>query len=94
MKSASLNKRYKKTFDFIQKHVEKDASILDLGTPNKLSESIGNLGYDMRNTGGENLDTEFLKYTDTGVDVITAFEIFEHLLAPFNILNNLKTNKV
>lgn len=94
MKSASLSKRYKKTLDFIEKHVDKDAKILDLGTPNKLSDQIANLGYNIRNTAGENLDTEFSIYTDTGVDVITAFEIFEHMFAPFNILNNLKTDRL
>ncbi len=87
-------KRYTKTVDFIKKHIPDGAKILDLGTPNVLSEKVNAAGFSVSNTQGENLDTDFHNYTDTGVDVITAFEIFEHLLAPFNILDNLKTDKL
>jgi len=86
--------RFKKTRSFVQKHIESGTEILDLGTPNDLSKFIASSGYTVHNTKGENLDTDFQPYLDTGVDCITAFEIFEHMLAPFNILSQLKTQKL
>ena len=84
-------KRFEKTRSFVQKHLEHGTNILDLGTPNDLSDFIASAGYLVQNTKGENLDTDFQTYLDTGVDCVTAFEIFEHMLAPFNILSKLKT---
>jgi hypothetical protein len=51
-------------------------------------------GYTVYNTNGEDLDLvpEIVKKYD--VEAITAFEIFEHLIAPFNILNEIKSTKV
>ena len=89
-----LEKRYKITLDFMQKHLGNESSILDLGIENPLSQFLTEQGYVVRNTKGENLDTDFQAYIDTGVDSVTAFEIFEHMLAPFNILSQLKTEKL
>ena len=87
-------KRFEKTRSFVQKHLESGSEILDLGTPNDLSKFIASSGYKLQNTKGENLDTDFHPYLDTDADCVTAFEIFEHMLAPFNILSQLKTPKL
>ena len=87
-------KRFDKTLAFVQKHLPKESKILDLGTPNPLADAIANTGYLLKNTQGENLDTDFHNYLNSGVDCITAFEIFEHMLAPFNILSQLETPKL
>lgn len=65
--------------------------ILDLGTENLLSEMMREAGYEVTNTKGENLDLDFKIAAESNADLITAFEIFEHMLAPFNILNAINT---
>ena len=57
-------------------------------------EILKNEGFSVQNTKGENLDFDYSAYTDTNADLITSFEIFEHMLAPFNILRELKTDKL
>jgi hypothetical protein len=46
------------------------------------------------NTSGEDLDEDFSSVNNNNEDVITAFEIFEHLVAPYNILKEIKANKL
>lgn len=88
------NKRFAKTIEFLEKHVGKQESILDLGVPNPLSKIMKDSGYLVKNTGGEDLDFNFSSVTDFKGDVVTAFEIFEHLLAPLNVLSEIKANKL
>lgn len=87
-------RRFNRTRDFVLKHLPKNASLLDLGTPNALSEFIATAGFNVQNTNGENLDTDYHKYLNTNADCVTAFEIFEHMLAPFNILSQLNCDKL
>ena len=100
MKNTFLNKesaderRSNRTLAFLSKHIESNTKILDLGVANKLSERMKQLGYDVSNTQGENLDVDYCKYLNLDVEAVTAFEIFEHMLAPFNILRELKTEKL
>lgn len=94
MKNKLLEKRYKKTLSFVQKHINSDAKILDLGTENRFSLVMKDAGFTVNNTQGENLDTDYSNYTNTDADLVTSFEIFEHMLAPFNILSELKTDKL
>lgn len=94
IKNRLLRKRYERTMAFLNKHATPSASILDLGTENRFAGIMQEAGYRVRNTQGENLDTHFQAYTNTGEDLVTAFEIFEHMLAPFNILNALEQKKL
>ena len=87
-------KRYTKTVAFIKKHINEGAKILDLGVVSNLSRRMNKHGYIVSNTQGENLDIDYHDYLDCDVDAVTAFEIFEHMLAPFNILRQLKTEKL
>lgn len=89
-----LNKRYDRTLSFLKKHLKSGIKLLDLGTENPFTEVLRREGYIVENTKGENLDTDYHTYLETEADCITAFEIFEHMLAPFNILNQLKTQKL
>jgi len=86
--------RFKKTVEFLKASVPEKVRILDLGTPNNLSKELINEGYNVKNTSGEDLDLEpeILKKFD--VDLVTAFEIFEHLISPFTVLQNLPANKL
>lgn len=88
------HKRYKLTFQFLQKHIPKDASILDLGVENPFSEIMQKEGYNVENTKGEDLDLDTSTIENSKADVITAFEIFEHLLSPFTVLQSIKAKKL
>jgi len=94
IKNRLLKKRYQKTLKFVDSVISKDDRILDLGTRNLFSEYLEENGYTVENTGGEDLDNDYSLYAETGADVVTAFEIFEHLLAPYNILRSLKQKKL
>jgi len=52
-------KRFQYTLDFLQKHIAKDASILDLGVENPFSKIMKKEGYAIENTAGEDLDIDF-----------------------------------
>ena len=84
----------KKSLFNYEKKILINELILDLGSKNKLSEKISSLGYNIINTKGENLDDDYLKYCDKKYGCITAFEIFEHMLSPYNILKNIKSDKL
>lgn len=86
--------RYERTMRFLKRHVAVNESIIDLGTPNPLSDIMIKNGYKVVNTSGEDLDTEFSRIAGYKGDVTTSFEVFEHLLAPFNILREIKTQKL
>lgn len=88
------SKRYNHTIDFLKKVIPAPATILDLGTRNDFSIIMEKHGYTVHNTKGEDLDIlpEIVKKYE--VDAVTAFEIFEHLIAPFNILRELNAAKL
>lgn len=87
-------KRYQKTLEFLQQTVPVPAKILDLGVENPFSEIMRNNGYIVNNTSGEDLDMDTSAVLSTDYDVVTAFEIFEHLVAPFNVLREIKAPKL
>jgi hypothetical protein len=88
------NKRYKKTIEFLKKHVSENASILDLGVSNPFSEIMKQQGYAVENTKGEDLDIDTSSISNSNAEVVTAFEIFEHLLSPFTVLKSIKSDKL
>ena len=88
------NKRYKHTLTFLQKHISTSESILDLGVENPFSKIMTDNGYSVQNTTGEDLDTEFAQINSSKAEVVTAFEIFEHLVAPYNVLKEIKAQKL
>lgn len=87
-------KRYAHTVDFLQSVLPAPATILDLGVRNELSEILESYGYKVYNTHGEDLDFDYANVNKYEVDAVTAFEIFEHLIAPFNVLNTIKSSKL
>ncbi len=87
-------KRYKHTLRFVKKHVDPEASILDLGVANPFSEILQKAGYSVTNTSGEDLDLNTSAVKTDAYEVVTAFEIFEHLVSPFNVLQDIQANKL
>lgn len=88
------NKRFEHTLAFLQKHITTEETILDLGVPNPFSKIMVENGYQVENTGGEDLDIDFSSVQRATSKVVTAFEIFEHLIAPFNVLREIKAEKL
>jgi len=87
-------KRYKHTLEFLKQHIDPSATILDLGVENPLSEILKTEGYSVSNTLGEDLDANTSRLETDASDVVTAFEIFEHLLSPFTVLKSIKSKKL
>ena len=87
-------KRFNITLRFLQNHIEKDKLILDLGVENPLSSLIRDNGYRVENTSGEDLDIDRSKIINSNAEVVTAFEVFEHLLDPYNVLKDIKAKKL
>ncbi len=88
------SKRYQITLDFLSKHISKDANILDLGIPNPLSKLMQEKEHKVSNTKGEDLDLETNVVKDDTFDTVTAFEIFEHLVSPLKVLQDIKATKL
>ncbi|WP_369047577.1 methyltransferase [Tenacibaculum sp. UWU-22] len=87
-------KRYNNTIAFLKKVVSAPTTIFDLGVRNPFSEIMEQYGYTVYNTGGEDLDILPEVVKKQSVEVVTAFEIFEHLLAPFNVLREIEATKL
>lgn len=87
-------KRYQNTLNFLKSVLPAPATILDLGVRNPFTEIMEQNGYIVYNTSGEDLDElpEIVK--NYKVDAVTAFEIFEHLLSPYNVLKAIEANKL
>ena len=51
-------------------------------------------GYLVENTKGEDLDEDRSNIITSNTEVVTAFEIFEHLLSPYEVLKSIKANKL
>lgn len=87
-------KRYQHTLELVERFISKDEKILDLGVENPLSNLIQEKGYSVINTQGEDLDDKFEHLKNIECEVVTAFEILEHLLNPYSVLKNLPGKKL
>jgi len=88
------HKRYRLTLAFLKNHIATAEPILDLGVENPFSAIMKSEGYTVDNTKGEDLDVDFSQVQHSEAAVVTAFEIFEHLVAPYNVLTHIKANKL
>ncbi|WP_271423975.1 methyltransferase [Aequorivita sinensis] len=87
-------KRYKHTLRFLNDVISKEEKILDLGVANPFSEILTKEGYNVTNTKGQDLDQETDVVKTDSYDVVTAFEIFEHLVSPFNVIKDIEAKKL
>ncbi|MFM1877678.1 MAG: hypothetical protein RLZZ241_544 [Bacteroidota bacterium] len=87
-------KRYRITLDFLKKHIDTQEPLLDLGVTNPFSELMKASGYAVTNTWGEDLDLNLEAVNKSTAQVVTAFEILEHLVSPFTVLQALPGNKL
>ncbi len=88
--TPSLKMRYDKTMKFLIESVPAHSNVLDLGIENLFSELMKEEGFSVTNTQKNvDLDLEFEIVKNPEFDVVTAFEIFEHMVAPFNLLREI-----
>jgi len=79
----------------MEKWVEKSDKILDLGPTNPLGVLLKDNGYQIQNTPiGLDLDLDFEIVKTEDYQVLTAFEIIEHLVSPFPMLHASKAKKL
>ena len=78
----------------MNQYLDKGTSILDLGVENPMSVMMKAYGYKVENTKGEDLDENQMALINSNAEVVTAFEIFEHLLSPYQILKSIKSQKL
>ena len=88
------HKRYKLTLDFLQNHISTSETILDLGVENPFTIIMRENGYKVYNTKGEDLDVDTSSITNSNATVVTAFEIFEHLVSPYTVLKSIKAERL
>ena len=88
------HKRYKLTLDFLKNHISTSETILDLGVENPFTQVMKENGFSVENTKGEDLDLDTSTLEQSNAAVVTAFEIFEHLLSPFTVLKSIKSEKL
>lgn len=88
------HKRYRITQEFVDKHIKSSQKILDLGVDNPFSQRLRERGYAVQNTQGEDLDIDRSVLLSAQYDVVTAFEIVEHLLNPFTLLSEINAPKL
>lgn len=90
-KNKLLMERYDRTIEFLKKNSPPPGKILDLGIENFLGNLMQENGYQVNNTAiNQNLDDDYEIVTSEDFDIVTSFEVFEHLLAPYNLLKNIK----
>jgi len=79
---------------FLRDGMPPPSRILDLGVDNPLAEVMKAAGYEVYNTKGEDLDEHPDIVAAFDVDAVTAFEILEHLVAPYNVLRLIKAPRL
>ena len=91
--SPTLERRLNRTLEFLSSSVPPPARILDVGGRNLLADRMRDLGYAVDNTQGD-LDASPNIVAKSDIDVVTAFEILEHLVAPFNLLRAIQAPRL
>lgn len=92
--SSYPKKRYEQTLNFLKTHVRSGSIILDLGVKNPFSEIMQVAGFEVLNTQGEDLDFYTEAVLNPNIEVVTAFEIFEHLLSPLQVLKDIQATQL
>ncbi|MGA1495171.1 MAG: methyltransferase [Rhodothermales bacterium] len=84
-----LKLRFDRTLAFMRSAGFESGRILDLGPDNTFAQILRHEGFEVINTGTVDLDLEPEIVRGHDVDCVTSFELFEHLVAPFNVLREL-----
>jgi hypothetical protein len=85
--------RFERTVEFLHEALPPPARLLDLGARNPLGGRLEETGYTVINTSGD-LDLVVDSVARDDVEAVTAFEILEHLVAPFNVLRAVRAPRL
>lgn len=88
--NAALAKRFEWTCAFVKTHVPGGGKILDLGVPNPMSKKLIERGYLVENAFSDDLDFGCDAVKQKGFDVFTSFEVFEHMVNPLPLLQDIE----
>ena len=87
--------RFQKTWRFMNEVIKPTEKILDLGPSNPFSKIMVERGLDVQNTDKSiDLDFNYDIVKEANFDVVTAFQIFEHMVSPFPLLYHIKAPKL
>lgn len=86
--------RFKKTTVFVSRFISKNEQIIDLGTPNHLSEYLIKKGFSIENVHGFDFDLQAEQIKKFDGNVLTAFEVLEHLVSPLQIIQKTTAKKL
>lgn len=89
----SHRRRHRLTLRFLRQSLDPPARILDLGEKNLLGDRLQNEGFEVANTDFD-LDREQEKLEGCRAEVVTAFEILEHLLNPLGVLEKIPGDRL
>ena len=81
--------RYKNTLKMLKSVCPAPSVVFDLGVKNPFTEIMEKNDYKVYNTTGEDLDDNPNIIIPKDVDIVTCFEILEHLVSPYPLLKNL-----
>ena len=87
-------KRYNNTLKMLKSVCPSPSVIFDLGGINPFSEIMKENIYKVYNTKGEDLDNNPNIDLPKDVDLVTGFEILEHLVSPYPLLKNLNAKRI
>ena len=86
--------RYKKTLRMLKEVCPAPSVVFDLGVRNPFSEIMKQNNYKVYNTSGEDLDDSPNIEIPDDVDLVTGFEILEHLVSPYPLLKNITAKRI
>lgn len=86
--------RFNKTRLLMSRYIDHQERILDLGTPSDLSEILKKDHFNIQNAYGFDFDLDPDRVNDYEYDVLTAFEVLEHLVSPFPLLQKTRARKL
>ena len=87
-------KRYDKTLKMLKDICQPGSVIYDLGVENPFSKIMQENNYKVYNSEGQDFDIDFKINIPKDVDLVTGFEILEHLVSPFPLLKFLEAKKL
>lgn len=93
-RKKAVLRRFENTWGFMKETCPPPMQILDLGTPNDLSQFLKDKGYNVQNTTGEDFDSSPEVIAKDGFDIVTAFEILEHMVNPMGVLKEIKAPRL
>ena len=87
-------KRYQRTLSLLKEVCPSPSVIYDLGVANPLAQLMIDNDYKVYNSGAQDLDIDFKLDIPDDVDLVTGFEILEHLVSPFPLLSSLNAKRL